>query len=90
MAADLRQPRLRIAANADVDVIRVLFAEAPERRRTAVAQRGIGSAGENGCHPPALTRELWTPDRVDAAGEGVKPSGLHAVLDRARAEAEGK
>ena len=50
-------------------------------RRAPVAEHSPVPARQDGGHPPALMREVLVTDRIHAAVDPMKPSGLHAAAN---------
>jgi hypothetical protein len=88
MAADAWKPSFGPASNTDVDVVPVLFPEAPESRGAAMAQSGVGSTGEHGSHPASLTLEMRASHRVHARDDRVEAPLPYTVFNRFGAEPE--
>jgi hypothetical protein len=60
-----------------LDRAQVSFGEPPELCRASVAQHRAVAAGEERCHPPALSPERGMADGVDAAEEREQPAAPH-------------
>jgi hypothetical protein len=59
-------------------------------RRGAMAEHGLGSAGEHRGHPAGAERDARVADGVDAAPEAVQPALVRARVDRVVRVAEGQ
>jgi hypothetical protein len=66
MERDARLASVSRTRHGHMDPTLALRGDAPERGRTAVAEKGIGATAEDRRHPLALPREVRPPDRVDA------------------------
>lgn len=72
----------------DLDAPAPLGAQAPQGAGALVAQPGLRSAAESGCHPDAVLGQLGPPDGVDAAVDAMKAALADAVPDGLRPEAQ--
>jgi hypothetical protein len=74
------------AAFVDRDVRARAFAGAdgPQCRGAAVAEHGVGTAGEDGGEPARLAARRRVSDGVDAGVDSMQPSSAEPIVDRVR------
>ncbi len=81
-----RPAQPRATADAHVDSVVALRADSPERRGTAMAQRGVLATRKRGCHPASLRLQSRPTHRVDATHHQVQSASTYAMLDFSRIE----
>src|SRR6476646_1091944 len=90
MGADPRAPNPAVPPHADLNAVRVLLAESPQRSRAAMAELRFGSAGQHSRHPTPLPADQRSPHRVNAPPNRMKPPSTKPVFDRALTESQGE